>query len=75
MNLNAKVLYLICFCTFLLVFSTSIFSNTSQAVKESTCLYYFYGQCCRHCANVEPYIQKMNRKYPNIKIVSSLSKY
>ena len=33
--------------------------------SESYCVYFFYGQGCPHCANVEPLIEDLEVKYTN----------
>ncbi len=38
------------------------------ASSNSTCIYFFYGDGCPHCAQVEPFINEMETKYPNIEI-------
>jgi cytochrome c biogenesis protein CcdA/thiol-disulfide isomerase/thioredoxin len=39
-----------------------VFSTSSN----STCVYFFYGDGCPHCAKVEPFINGIEAKYPNV---------
>ena len=33
---------------------------------SSTCIYYFYGDGCPHCANVAPFLDDIELKYPDV---------
>jgi cytochrome c biogenesis protein CcdA len=35
---------------------------------EGICIYFFYGQGCQHCARVEPVIEGLVAKYPEVKL-------
>jgi cytochrome c biogenesis protein CcdA/glutaredoxin len=35
---------------------------------NTTCIYFFYGDGCPHCARVEPFIEQLELKYPNLEI-------
>ena len=37
-------------------------------LKENTCTYFFYGDGCPHCANVEPFLDDLEAKNPNVQI-------
>jgi len=50
---------------FAIAFLISI--NTAYATN-STCIYYFYGNGCPHCARVDPFIDQMASKYPNLEV-------
>ena len=38
--------------------------------SEGICVYFFWGQGCPHCANVEPVINDLAKKYPDIQVKS-----
>ncbi len=39
----------------------------ATVVNEST-VYFFYGEECPHCKNVEPFIDNLTKKYPDVDI-------
>jgi len=43
-------------------------SNASNASNESICIYFFYGKGCSHCALVEPLIEELAQKYPQVNV-------
>lgn len=49
------------------LFSSASFANTPAG---SACIYFFYGQGCKHCDNVKPFLSKIQSKFPTLKIVS-----
>jgi cytochrome c biogenesis protein CcdA len=44
---------------FIIFFITLIFSLVLVSAQNSTCVYFFYGDGCQHCAKVEPQINKL----------------
>ncbi|MFA5993272.1 MAG: cytochrome c biogenesis protein CcdA [Candidatus Pacearchaeota archaeon] len=42
--------------------------NLSQTTNQSICVYFFYGNGCPHCANVEPIIEDLSKKYPTVQL-------
>jgi len=36
--------------------------------SNSTCIYFFYGTGCPHCSQVEPFLNELETKYPNVEI-------
>jgi cytochrome c biogenesis protein CcdA len=34
----------------------------------SICIYFFYGQNCPHCASIEPFVQEMAAKHPQVEL-------
>lgn len=44
-----------------------ILANIVNAEK-TTCAYFFYGDGCPHCAEVEPFVSQLESKYPNLEI-------
>lgn len=57
--------------TKVLLFATLLFflnmAHPSQA-GNSTCIYFFYGTGCPHCAQIEPFLNEMEIKYQDIEI-------
>ena len=57
------------------LFSSLVYAATPEGVLTSCptgkcdndkyCIYFFYGQGCPHCANVEPLIAELEQKYTN----------
>jgi cytochrome c biogenesis protein CcdA/glutaredoxin len=50
----------IIFITLLLTLFVSLILVSAQ---EQTCVYFFYGDGCAHCARVEPFINELESKY------------
>ncbi|MCX6710619.1 MAG: thioredoxin family protein, partial [Candidatus Woesearchaeota archaeon] len=48
--------------------SANISLPTSNASNESICIYFFYGKGCSHCALVEPLIEELAQKYPQVNV-------
>src|SRR3989337_3855771 len=42
--------------------------RTAAALEVSSCVYYFYGEGCPHCANVKPVLDELEQKYPDLNI-------
>ena len=38
---------------------TLMFSSVLVSAQNSTCVYFFHGEGCQHCAKVEPIINKL----------------
>ncbi len=51
---------------FLLVYL--IFGKLALAQEVSSCVYYFYGDGCLHCANVASVLGDIEEKYPDLKV-------
>lgn len=52
---------------FTILITFMIFSNVSA--KEQVKLYFFHGDGCPHCKEEEKYLEKLEKKYKNLKIV------
>ncbi len=51
--------------------TTSLISpSSSDGVTTSVCVYHFYGNGCPHCARIQPFIDEMSAKYPQIQVKS-----
>ena len=46
----------------------SMISGLNLTPEEGICIYFFYGTGCPHCAKVEPVIQQLAEKYPQVKL-------
>lgn len=42
----------------------TVMNPSQNETNNSICIYFFYGNGCPHCANIEPFIQEMAAKYP-----------
>ncbi|HVP95770.1 thioredoxin family protein [Methanoregula sp.] len=40
----------------------------TPSVANDSIVYYFYGQGCPHCAAIEPFMENMTKKYPDVDI-------
>jgi thiol-disulfide isomerase/thioredoxin len=40
----------------------------SAASASDNIVYYFYGQGCPHCAKIEPFMENITKKYPDVDI-------
>ena len=59
-----------------LILSLAVISNIGYAQElctieqpcddptNTTCIYFFYGDGCLHCARVEPFLSQLKEKYP-----------
>jgi len=43
---------------------------SSDGITASICVYHFYGNGCPHCARIQPFIDEMSAKYPQIQVKS-----
>jgi thiol-disulfide isomerase/thioredoxin len=43
-------------------------ATPSAADASDNIVYYFYGQGCPHCAKVDPFIENITKKYPDVDI-------
>jgi len=53
--------------TLLFIFSLAG-ARIAVAQDISSCVYYFYGEGCPHCANVKPVLESLEQKYPDLNI-------
>ena len=53
--------------TLLFIFSLAG-ARIAVAQDISSCVYYFYGEGCPHCANVKPVLESLAQKYPDLNI-------
>ena len=44
--------------------------SSPDGVTASLCVYHFYGNGCPHCARIQPFIDEMSAKYPQIQVKS-----
>jgi len=51
-----------------LVFAASPASAAAPSDANNSIVYYFYGQGCPHCAAIEPFMENMTQKYPDVDI-------
>ena len=49
---------------FILLFS--LFNITLVEANDSTCIYFFYGEGCQHCAKIEPIIENLIEQSDNL---------
>ena len=54
--------------TFSLLFTFLFILGISFA--QNVCVYFFYGDGCPHCARVEPFIEQLEQKYPQLEVHS-----
>ena len=43
-------------------------SSASAIAADDSVVYFFYGQGCPHCAAIEPFMENMTKKYPDVDI-------
>jgi thiol-disulfide isomerase/thioredoxin len=48
--------------------ATATSSSTPAITADDSVVYYFYGQGCPHCAAIEPFMENMTKKYPDVNI-------
>lgn len=46
------------------------FSNFASAQSQKTTIYFFWGQGCPHCAQEKPFLQELEKKYPELEVKS-----
>ena len=42
--------------------------NQTDTSESGICVYFFYSDTCTHCANVEPLMKELAKKYPGVNI-------
>jgi cytochrome c biogenesis protein CcdA/glutaredoxin len=45
-----------------------LFLISSASAENSTCVYFFYGDGCAHCARVEPFINEIASRYDSLDV-------
>jgi thiol-disulfide isomerase/thioredoxin len=43
-------------------------SSAPALTTDDSVVYFFYGEECPHCKNVEPFIDNLTKKYPDVSI-------
>jgi len=43
-------------------------SSSPALTTDDSVVYFFYGEECPHCKNVEPFIDNLTKKYPDVSI-------
>ena len=61
-----KILKIFIFIT--LIFLLSVADNSFSYAKSKVCIFFFYGEGCQSCAKVEPFMEKIEKKYGNVEI-------
>ncbi|MFZ1128432.1 thioredoxin domain-containing protein [Methanoregula sp.] len=51
-----------------LIFAAAPAPAAASSGANDSIVYYFYGQGCPHCAAVEPFMENMTTKYPDVDI-------
>jgi thiol-disulfide isomerase/thioredoxin len=52
----------------LLITVLVLFVGMGSVQAQEACVYYFYGDGCPHCANVKPFLEEMEVKYPGLQV-------
>ena len=52
----------------MIMFMTLLLISTVYSNSNSTCVYLFYGEGCVRCAKLQPLIDDLETKYPNLEI-------
>lgn len=48
--------------------STAVAADNLKPSSSEICVYYFYGLGCPHCAEIEPFINGLSKKYPEVQL-------
>jgi Thioredoxin. len=48
--------------------TTTAASSAPVIATDDSTVYFFYGEECPHCKNVEPFIDNISKKYPDVTI-------
>jgi len=48
--------------------STAAATDNLEPSSTGICVYFFYGNGCPHCAEVEPFIKELAKKYPEVQL-------
>jgi cytochrome c biogenesis protein CcdA len=43
-------------------------TGKNASTETGICIYFFYGKNCPHCANIDPLIQQLATKYPEVQL-------
>lgn len=60
-----KIYKLLLIFLFLMLFAGA---SASHAQEPSACVYYFYGTGCHYCANTTPFLDELEKEYPDLEI-------
>jgi len=61
--MTKKIIHALLVFLFLLVFMAPVFAR-----EKSVNIYFFWGEGCPHCAKEKPFLQKLEKKYPTVKV-------
>src|SRR5208337_4515743 len=50
------------------VYTTPPAAPAASPAAGDNIVYYFYGQGCPHCAKIEPFVENITKKYPDVDI-------
>ncbi|MDX2007850.1 MAG: cytochrome c biogenesis protein CcdA, partial [Meiothermus sp.] len=50
------------------IISLSLISAVNSAAAQTTCLYYFWGEGCPHCAKVAGFLPSIEQRYPWLRL-------
>ncbi len=56
------------FFSLFMIFLLGLDMASAAEAEQTTCLYFFYGDGCPHCARVEPFVNGLGQKYPGLEI-------
>jgi len=59
-----KILIFLFFISFLILPWQNAFAQDASAIN----IYFFWSESCPHCANEKPFLEKLEQKYPEVKI-------
>jgi thiol-disulfide isomerase/thioredoxin len=66
--MNRKIRLTILFTFLILLLSTSsVFAQAEE--PGSLNVYFFWGDGCPHCAEEEPFLESLEKKYPQVNVV------
>lgn len=65
-NLRAYIFLLLSFFMLLLVFNLSLITNANA--ESNVSVYFFYGEDCSHCKDIEVLIEELQDKFPGLEV-------
>ena len=65
---TVSLVVIACISLVYILWSSPVVTGTQQVSSNNNVVYYFYGQGCPHCAKIEPFMENITKKYPDVNI-------
>ena len=65
-----RILLFFAFIFLFLPFQSALAQGTPSSFGKEVNIYFFWGNGCPHCADEKPFLEKLEQKYPQVKVYS-----